>query len=124
MDGAQVGVLEKPCKVALSRLLEGDEGLGLELEAAVDAVADGSDEPLEGSLGQHEGSGFLIFLDLSDGNSAGSESALALDTALSGSSLLLGLARLASLRSSGNASLACDLFLSCNLCSWHFFLVI
>ena len=51
VDGAEVGILEEPGEVALSCLLEGQEGGALEAELVVDAVADGADESLEGGLG-------------------------------------------------------------------------
>ena len=100
VDGTKVGVLEETGKVALSSLLEGDEGSRLESELGVDTVADGADESLEGGLGEHEGCLLLISLDLSQSDGSGSKPALLLDTTLSGGGLLLGLGSLADLRAS------------------------
>ena len=123
VDGAQVGILEETGQVALSCLLKGKEGGRLEAELAVDTVADGSDEALEGSLGKHEGGGLLVSLDLSESNGTGSESSLGLDSTFSRDGLLLGLS-LAGLGASGNASLGGGavlvLLLTGNLLSWHF----
>lgn len=106
VDGAQLGILEETGQVALGGFLEGQEGLGLESELAVDALADGADESLEGGLGQEQGCLFLVSLDLSDGNSSSSESAgLLLNTTFSGGGLLLGLVSLAGLGASSDAHL-------------------
>ena len=122
VDGAEVGILEETSEIALGSLLKGEEGSRLEAELAVDAVADGSDKALEGSLGEHEGGGLLVSLDLSDGNGSGSESSLGLHATFSGGSLLLGNS-LAGFRSSGNGGLGSGaslvLFLTGNLLSGH-----
>ena len=123
MDGTQVGVLEETGQVALSCLLKSQEGCALEAELGINTVTDGADEALEGGLRKHEVSGLLVLLDFSDGDSAGSESELALllDATLSSSSLLAGLVSLACLGTSGAClgNGALDGFLTCNLLSWH-----
>lgn len=123
MDGAEVGILEETSEVALSSLLKGEEGGRLEAELSVNTVADGSDEALEGSLGEHEGSGLLVSLNLSDGNGSGSESSLCFHATFGGGGLLLGNS-LGGLGSSGNGGLGSSttfvLFLTGNLLSGHF----
>ena len=52
MNRAEVGILEEPCEIALSSLLEGKKSLGLEPQLTVDTVADASNESLEGGLSQ------------------------------------------------------------------------
>ena len=124
MDSAEVGILEETSEVALSSLLKSKEGSRLEAELAVNAVADGSDKALEGSLGEHECGGLLVSLDLSDGNGSGSESSLCLHATFGGGCLLLGNS-LAGFRASGNGSLRSGaslvLFLTGNLLSGHLF---
>ena len=63
----------------------------LETELPVDAVTDGSDEPLEGRLRDQKLGGLLVSLDLSEGNCPGSPAHLLLHASLSRSSLLDGL---------------------------------
>ena len=91
VDGAEVGVFEQTGEVALSGILEGQKGRGLEAELGVNAVTDCADKSLERSLGEHELHRFLIALYLPNSDCAGSKPALLLDTTLSGSGLLLGL---------------------------------
>ena len=48
VESAEVGILKNACEVSLGGLLKGDECLGLEAEIVVEAVADLTDDPLEG----------------------------------------------------------------------------
>ena len=82
VNRAEVGVLEETGQVALCSFLEGEKGVGLEAELSIDAVADGSDEPLERSLGEEEFGGLLVLLDLAEGDSTGAEPELFLHAAL------------------------------------------
>ena len=103
VNRAEIGVLEESGQVTLGGFLEGEESVGLEAELTINAVADGSHEPLEGGLGEKELSGLLILLDLTESDSTGSESELLLHATLGRRGLLdngLGLA------SSGGGSLA------------------
>ena len=103
VNRAEISILEESGQVTLSSFLEGEKGVGLEAELTINAVADGSDEPLEGGLGEKELSGLLILLDLTESDSTGSESELLLHATLGRRGLLdngLGLA------SSGGGSLA------------------
>ncbi len=119
MNGTEVGVLEKASEIALSRFLESDESLGLELERAIDTITDRSYEPLEGSFCKHEVCGLLILLNLSDSNCARTEPAFCLQTSLSRSRFLLCL-DLASFRSTCNTGLTShEWLLSGNFGSWH-----
>ena len=90
VDGAEVGVLEETNEVSLGGFLEGEDGGGLESEVVLEVVGDLSDESLERKLSDEELGGLLESSDLSESDSAGSESVGSLD-ATSRWGLALGL---------------------------------
>ncbi len=124
VDGTKVGILKQTSDVALGSFLKGDKSGALEAELGVDTIRYCANKALERSPRKHELDRFLVSLNFSDGDCAGSESAFLLNSTLSGGSLLLCFGGLADLRSSSNALLGSGgltLFLSCNLLSRHFF---
>ena len=54
VDGAEVGVLEKANQVGLGRLLQGQDGGGLEAQVGLEVLGDLADEALEGELREGE----------------------------------------------------------------------
>merc|ERR1719263_1891937 len=88
VDGTEVGVLEETNHVGLGSFLEGKDGGRLESKVVLVLGGDLSDESLERKISDEELGGFLESSDLSEGNSAGSESVGSLDST---SSLLGGL---------------------------------
>ena len=90
VDGAEVGVFEKSDHVGLGGLLEGEDGGGLESEVSLEVRGDFSNESLERKLSDEELGGLLELSDLSEGDSAGSESVGSLH-ADAGGALSLGL---------------------------------
>ncbi len=108
MDGTEVGILEETSKIALSSLLKSKKGSALEAKLGVDPLTDSSNEALEGGLSKQESGCFLVSLDFSDGNCAGSEPKLSLaplDSTISSCGLLASFIILARLGTSGNALL-------------------
>ncbi len=88
VNRAEIGILEQSSEVALSSFLQSEEGLGLEAQLAINAVADSADESLEGCFGQKKISGFLVLLDLTKSDSTGAEPELLLHAPLSRRGLL------------------------------------
>ena len=64
VDGAEVGVLEEANEVGLGRLLEGEDGGGLEAEVGLEVLGDLTDEALEGGLADEEVGRLLVLADL------------------------------------------------------------
>jgi len=89
VDGAQVGVLEEADHVGLGGFLEGKHGRGLEAEVVLELRSDLADESLEGQLADEELGALLESADLTERDSAGSESVGLLDATGCGS-LFLG----------------------------------
>ena len=73
VDGAEVGVLEEADEVSLGRLLEGEDGGGLEPEVGLEVLGDLADEALEGELADEELGGLLVAADLAEGDGAGAD---------------------------------------------------
>ena len=71
MDGAEVGVLEEADEVSLGRLLEGEDGGGLEPEVGLEVLGDLADEALEGELADEELGGLLVLADLTESDGTG-----------------------------------------------------
>ena len=71
MDGAEVGVLEEADEVSLGRLLEGEDGGGLEPEVGLEVLGDLADEALEGELADEELGGLLVLADLTERDGTG-----------------------------------------------------
>ena len=71
MDGAEVGVLEEADEVSLGRLLEGEDGGGLEPEVGLEVLGDLADEALEGELADEELGGLLVLADLAESDGTG-----------------------------------------------------
>lgn len=57
VDGGQVGVLEEGDEVGLGRLLEREDGGGLESQVGLEVLGDLTDQTLEGELSDQELSG-------------------------------------------------------------------
>ncbi len=70
MNGAQVGVLEQAHEVGLARLLQSEDGEGLELEVGVKVGRHLTNEALERALANKELRVFLVAPDLAQGHSA------------------------------------------------------
>ena len=66
VDGAQVGVLEEADEVRLGRLLEGEDGGGLEAEVRLEVLGDLADEALERELADQQLGGLLVLADLTE----------------------------------------------------------
>ena len=79
VNSGQVRVLEKTHKVCLRRLLQGEDGAGLETEVALEILSDFTYEPLEGKLADEELGGLLVLADLTKGHGSGSISVGLLD---------------------------------------------
>ena len=71
VDGAEVGVLEEADEVSLGRLLEGEDGGGLEPEVGLEVLGDLADEALEGELADEELGGLLVLADLAESDGTG-----------------------------------------------------
>ena len=71
VDGAEVGVLEEADEVSLGRLLEGEDGGGLEPEVGLEVLGDLADEALEGELADEELGGLLVLADLTERDGTG-----------------------------------------------------
>merc|ERR1719409_1736476 len=71
VDGAEVGVLEEADEVRLGRLLEGEDGGGLEAEVRLEVLGDLADEALEGELADEELGGLLVLADLTESDGTG-----------------------------------------------------
>ena len=71
VDGAEVGVLEEADEVSLGRLLEGEDGGGLEPEVGLEVLGDLADEALEGELADEELGGLLVLADLTESDGTG-----------------------------------------------------
>ena len=71
VDGAEVGVFEKPDQVGLAGLLESHDGGTLEAEVGLEVLGDLSDEALEGKFADEELRAFLVATDFSQSHSSG-----------------------------------------------------
>ena len=91
VDGAEVGVLEEADEVGLGRLLEGEDGGGLEAEVGLEVLGDLADEALEGELADEELGGLLVLADLAEGDGAGAVAVGLLDASGGGGRLAGGL---------------------------------
>ena len=80
VDGAEVGVLEESNEISLSGLLEGKDSRRLESKIILELRSYLSDESLEGKLSDQKISALLESADLTESNSAGSESVNLLHT--------------------------------------------
>ena len=80
VDGTKVGILENSDQVGLGTLLESLECVRGKSEVAVNTGGNRLDESHEWSSWDHVGHGFLVLLDLSEGNSSWLESDLSLLT--------------------------------------------
>jgi hypothetical protein len=138
VNRAEIRILEQPGEVALSGLLQSEQGLRLETQLAVDAIAYSPDETLERRLGDQKVRRLLIPLDLAEGHSAWPEPVLLLHATLGRCGLLDGFAfarsrgvadlagfaarcdaLLASLGCLRELGLAISLLLTGDLYSWH-----
>ena len=81
VDGAEVGVLEETDEVRLGRLLEGEDGGGLEAEVRLEVLGDLADEALEGELADEELGGLLVLADLTESDGTGPVAVGLLDAA-------------------------------------------
>jgi len=88
MDRAEVGIFKETGEIALCGLLKSEECLRLEAELTINAIADGANKPLEGSLRKEVVSGLLVALDLAKSNSARSPPHLLLHATLCRGGLL------------------------------------
>ena len=70
VDGSQVGVLEQTHQVGLSRLLQGQDGGGLEAQVGLEVLGDLTHQPLEGQLADEQLGGLLVLPDLPQGHSS------------------------------------------------------
>ncbi len=87
MDGAEVGVLEETNQVGLRRLLEGQNGGGLEAEVHLELLRDLANQTLEGKLADEELRGLLVSADLAKRDSAWTVAMRLLDTPSGGGRL-------------------------------------
>ena len=71
VDGTQVGILKQSNEVGLARLLEGQDGGGLEAKVGLEVLGDLADETLEGSLADEELGGLLVLSDFAEGDGSG-----------------------------------------------------
>mgnify|MGYP005735125305 CR=1 FL=1 len=81
MDGAEVGVLEEADEVSLGRLLEGEDGGGLEPEVGLEVLGDLADEALEGELADEQLGRLLVPADLTESDGARAVAVRLLDAA-------------------------------------------
>merc|ERR1719341_2519108 len=91
VDGAQVGVLEEPDEVGLSRLLEGHNGRTLEPEVSLEVLGDLPHQTLERQLADEELGGLLVSPNLPESNCAGPVPVRLLDSSGGGGRLPSGL---------------------------------
>ena len=84
VDGTEVGVLKEPDKVGLRRLLESEDGRGLEAKVGLDILGDLTDETLEGRLADEKVCTLLVLTNLAEGDGAGTEAMRLLDASGSG----------------------------------------
>ena len=87
MNGAQVGIFEETYEVGFSSLLEGQHGTRLEAEFFLEVVGDLTNESLEGEFTDEEFGGLLVFSDLTESDSSGSESVGLFDSTSGGGTL-------------------------------------
>jgi hypothetical protein len=74
MDRTQVSIFKKTYEISFSRFLEGKYCWRLESEVTFELLGDLSHQSLEREFSEKEVSGLLVFSDLSQGDSAWSES--------------------------------------------------
>ncbi len=87
VDRAQVRVLEETHEVRLGRLLQGEDGRGLEAKVRLEVLGDRADEALEGGLADEELRGLLVFTDLTEGDGSGTVAVGLLDASGGGGGL-------------------------------------
>merc|ERR1719396_280565 len=114
VDGAQVGVLEQPHEVRLGRLLEGEDGRGLEAQVRLEVLGDLAHEALEGGLADEELGGLLVLADLAEGDGAGAVAVGLLDATGGGGGLARGLGRELLAGRFATGGLPCRLFGACH----------
>ena len=68
MDGTQIGVLEETDKIRLCRLLQAQNGGGLESKIRLVILGNLADQTLERELSNEQFGGFLVPTDLSEGD--------------------------------------------------------
>jgi hypothetical protein len=119
MGGDEVYILEETCEVSFSGLLESEKSGTLESEIITEIRSDFTDESYKGELSNEEWwCDLLETPDLSESDSAWSESVGPFDTTSSHRCSFLGLL----LSNVLSWSLATSVLSSCLLCTSHFYL--
>jgi hypothetical protein len=79
VDGTEIGIFEE-IEVSFSSFMEGEDSGALKSDVLLELRTDLADESLEGELSDEELGGLLETSDLTESNTAGSESAGLIDS--------------------------------------------